>query len=135
MPNLNIRLRPTLLEMKPGTQVVSNSFDMDEWKADEVAIVSENCHAYCVAYRWVIPAKVAGTWKMADKELVLTQTFQMLEGTLREGNTVLPISDARLNGTQILFSVGNEHYVGTVTENEMRGKINDKTAWTATISN
>lgn len=134
LPDLNIRLRPTLLNMKPGTRVVSNSFTMDKWQPDEVARVKEGCTTYCDAYKWVIPAKAAGTWRMADQELVLTQTFQMLEGTLRKGNAVLPVSDARLDGAQIRFSVGQERYTGVVDGNEMRGTINDKAAWSATLS-
>ena len=88
LPDLNIRLRPTLLNMKPGTRVVSNSFTMDKWQPDEVARVKEGCTTYCDAYKWVIPANAAGTWRMADQELVLTQTFQMLEGTLRIGEVL-----------------------------------------------
>ena len=136
LPELNLRLRPTLLEMKPGTRVVSNTFTMGDWQPDQTEQVSsvEGCSNYCDAYKWIIPAKVAGTWKMADKELELTQTFQMLEGSLHEGNTTLPISNARLDGTQIQFSVGDDHYSGVVNGNEMRGTINNKTAWSATFS-
>ena len=133
LPDLNLRLRPTLLKMKPGTRVVSNSFTMEKWQPDEVARVKEGCSTYCDAYKWVIPAQVAGTWRMADKELVLTQTFQMLEGTLRNGNTVLPIGDARLDGTRIQFSVGKERYTGVVDGNEMRGTIDNKGTWSATL--
>ena len=133
LPELNLRLRPTLLDMKPGTRVVSNTFHMGDWQPDETAQIA-GCSTHCTAFKWVIPAKAGGTWKIADKELMLTQTFQMLEGTLREGNTTLPISDARLNGTQIQFSVGDDHYFGVVNGNEMRGTINNKTAWSATFS-
>ena len=133
LPELNLRLRPTLLAMKPGTRVVSNSFDMDDWQPDEVAQVSEGCSTYCVAYKWIIPAKAAGKWEMEGKELVLRQKFQMLEGTLREGKTTRPISDARLHGTQIRFSVGKEHYVGVVNGNEMQGMINHEWLWSARL--
>ncbi|MDR2452793.1 MAG: class I SAM-dependent methyltransferase [Candidatus Accumulibacter sp.] len=128
LPELNLRLRPTLLDMKPGTRVVSNSFDMDDWEPDETARVSEGCSDYCTAYRWVVPAKVAGTWKMAEQELALVQTFQTLQGTLgREA-----ISDARLDGARIRFSVGKDVYTGVVNGNEMRGAVNGKGTWRAT---
>jgi hypothetical protein len=133
LPDLNLRLRPTLLDMKPGTRVVSNSFDMDDWDPDDTAQVSEECSDYCTIYKWVVPAKVAGTWKMGEQELTLTQTFQMLEGSLRKGGKAQPIGDARLDGAQIRFSVGKDVYTGVVDGKEMRGAINGKSAWSATL--
>ncbi|MDR0440722.1 MAG: class I SAM-dependent methyltransferase [Candidatus Accumulibacter sp.] len=133
LPDLNIRLRPTLLDMKPGTRVVSNSFNMDDWQPDETAQVSEGCSDFCTAYKWVVPAKVAGTWKMADGELAFTQTYQMLLGTLRKGGKAQPIVDARLDGAKIRFSVGKDVYTGAVDGKEMRGAINGKNAWSATL--
>ena len=133
LPDLNLRLRPTLLDMKPGTRVVSNSFNMGDWAPDETAQVNEGCSDYCTAYKWVVPAKVAGTWKMADQELSLTQTYQMLKGTLRKGSSAQAISDARLDGAQIRFTVGKDVYAGVVDGKEMRGTVNGKTAWSATL--
>ena len=132
LPDLNLRLRPTLLNMKPGTRVVSNSFDMGEWRADETAQLTEGCSSYCIAYKWIVPAKVAGTWAIGGNRLELTQTFQMLEGALREGGSVRPISGARLEGDRIRFSVGKDHYVGRVEGGEMRGTVNGSGAWRAT---
>lgn len=132
LPDLNLQLRPTLLDMKPGTRVVSNSFDMGEWRADETAQLTEGCSSYCIAFKWIVPAKVAGTWVIDGNRLELTQTFQMLEGTLREGASVRPISDARLEGDRIRFSVGKDHYVGRVEGGEMRGTVNGSGAWRAT---
>ena len=133
LPALNIRLRPTLLDMKPGTRVVSNSFMMDDWQPDESAQVTEGCASFCVAYKWIVPAKVAGTWKMADKELVLSQKFQMVEGSLRQGGNSTPISNGRLDGARITFSVGDENYAGEVSGNRMQGTINGQAGWTANM--
>jgi SAM-dependent methyltransferase len=135
LPDLNLRLRPTLLDMKPGTRVVSNSFNMGDWQADETAHVTEGegCSNYCTAYKWIVPAKAEGTWKMADQELTLIQTFQMLQGTLRKGGSEQPIDDARLDGARIRFSVGKDVYTGVVDGKQMRGTINGQTAWSATL--
>jgi len=133
LPALNLRLRPTLLDMKPGTRVVSNSFMMDDWQPDESAHVTEGCSSYCVAYRWTVPAKVAGTWKMAGKELVLSQNFQMVEGNLRQGENSTPIKNGRLDGARITYSVGDEHYAGEVHGNRMQGTVNGRAGWTASM--
>ncbi|HLU03508.1 MAG TPA: class I SAM-dependent methyltransferase, partial [Advenella sp.] len=131
LPSLNLRLRPTLLDMKPGTRVVSNSFAMEAWEPDESVEVKENCTNYCHAYKWIVPAKVAGTWKLGERELQLTQTFQMLDGTLSDGADKRRISNARLNGADITFSVDGQTYSGKVDNEQMRGTMNGKTNWTA----
>ncbi len=132
LPSLNLRLRPILLEMPPGTRVISNTFNMEEWMPDETAEVGAGCQSWCTAHKWVVPAKVAGRWRMGDQELVLEQTFQMLQGTLREGRANAALREGRLDGTRIQFWVGDRHYVGEVAADSMRGMINGKTPWTAT---
>ena len=120
--------------MKPGTRVVSNTFDMGDWKADETFRVSDGCERFCNAYFWVVPAKVAGTWKLGDGELKLTQTFQYVTGTLSNGNVIAPISDGKLTGDQIKFKAGGEEYSGTVKGNTIEGvrKAGDNAGkWTA----
>jgi len=133
LPSLNLRLRPTLLDMKPGTRVVSNSFAMEAWEPDESVEVKENCTNYCHAYKWIIPAKVAGTWKIGERELQLKQTFQILDGTLSDGANQRRISNARLNGANITFSVDGQTYSGKVDNKQMRGTINGKSDWTARL--
>lgn len=133
LPSLNLRLRPTLLDMKPGTRVVSNSFAMEAWEPDESVEVKENCTNYCHAYKWIVPAKVAGTWKIGEHELQLKQTFQMLDGTLSDGANQRRISNARLNGANITFSVDGQTYSGKVENKQMRGTIDGKADWTARL--
>ncbi len=133
LPSLNLKLRPILLDMKPGTRVVSNSFGMDDWEPDATAQVKDDCTNYCNAYKWIIPAKVAGTWKMGDKELALTQRFQMLGGVLRDGGNTLPLKEARMHGAQITFTVDNMTYTGTVDGKKIQGTINGKENWDASL--
>jgi precorrin-6B methylase 2 len=129
LPQLNLKLRPQLLELKPGTRLVSNTFTMEDWEADETAHVAEDCTSWCDALLWIVPAKVEGTWQTPQGPLTLTQKFQMISGTL--GST--PIADGRLRGDQIEFKVGNNIYKGTVTGNAMKGTMSDRGAtWTAT---
>ncbi|MDP3255778.1 cyclopropane-fatty-acyl-phospholipid synthase family protein [Bosea sp. (in: a-proteobacteria)] len=122
LPELNLRLRPILLDMKPGTRVVSNTFTMDDWTPDETAVLAENCVNFCRAHFWVVPAKVGGTWRLGDGELSLTQKFQMLEGTLTRGGKALPITEARMQGSEISFMADGRRYTGTVTDGRMSGR-------------
>ena len=121
LPSINIKLRPKILDLKPGTRIVSNSFDMEDWKADETATAS-GCDHWCTAHLWIVPAKVGGTWKLPQGELNLKQTFQMITGTLRNGNVTTPIS-GKLNGDQISFTAGGAQYTGRVNGNAIEGTV------------
>lgn len=125
LSSLNLKLRPTLLAMKPGTRLVSNTFDMGDWKADRVEHVTEGCTGYCRAYLWIVPAKVDGTWTMGQGdlmgELVLEQQYQMITGTVKTGNVVAPITDGKLNADQITFRAGGTEYTGWVKGSAMEG--------------
>jgi len=137
LPELNRRLRPTLLDMKPGTRIVSNTFTMDEWEPDETAVVAENCSTYCRAYHWVVPAKVAGTWRLDDGELKLAQTFQKLSGTLTRAGKAMPISEAAMKGSEIRFVAGGQRYSARVENDRMSGRSEEAGAsreWQATRS-
>jgi hypothetical protein len=79
----------------------------------------------------VVPAKVAGAWRLGDKQLQLTQTFQMLSGEFRDGSISVPISDARMDGARIRFTVAGKRYVGEVTNNQMRGTVDGNASWDA----
>ena len=132
LPDINIRLRPKILNLKPGTRIVSNSFTMGDWTADETANVKEGCASYCTAYLWIVPAKVDGTWQLGQGELTLNQTYQMLSGTLRNGNTSAPITNAKVNGDEIEFSAGNAVYWGRISGNSIDGMIKGAGSWKAT---
>ena len=134
--DLNLKLRPRILDMKPGTRVVSNSFTMEEWTADQTATVEEEkCpNLGCAAYFWIVPAKVGGKWKVAQGELTLQQSFQMISGTLNSGATRVPVT-GRLIGQGISFSVGDASYSGRVSGGTMQGTFTsggNTSRWNAT---
>jgi hypothetical protein len=128
LPDINLKLRPTILNMKPGTRIVSNSFTMGDWSPDQTAVVTD-CPNYCTALFWVVPAKVAGTWKMPQGELNITQTYQNFTGTL--GNA--PIANGKLVGDQISFEAAGVRYEGQVNGNTIQGTMGSttKTPFTA----
>ena len=123
LPEINLRLRPKILDLKPGTRIVSNSFTMGEWKADEEATVDKDCISYCTALLWIVPAKAGGAWQLPQGELALKQEFQMLSGMLKSGSNTTPITNGRLLGDQITFSAGGAEYTGRVSGNAMEGSV------------
>lgn len=131
LPELNLRLRPTLLKMKPGTRVVSHSFLMDDWRPDDSSVSTDGA-----AYLWIIPADVSGRWTFKQQrgadsfEVHLAQTFQKLDGTAGQGEE---LTNAELRGTQLelMFSEGDVHtrLKGQVQGNRIEAQVvrNDKT--------
>jgi len=131
LPDINIKLRPKILGMKPGTRVVSNSFTMGEWSADETATVGEGCSSWCTAYLWIVPAKVDGAWHLPQGELALKQDFQKVSGTLTSGGKSVPLQDGKLRGSEITFRAGGVDYKGTVNGKRIDG-TSASGAWSAT---
>jgi SAM-dependent methyltransferase len=115
LPSMNLRLRPTFLAMKPGTRIVANTFGIADWEPDD-KIAIEPCDVWCTALLWIVPARVAGTWRTPHRDLTLTQHFQMISGTLGRS----PIENGRLRGDEISFTVEGATYNGTVDQNRMR---------------
>jgi hypothetical protein len=143
LPSLNIKLRPTLLTMRPGTRVVSHSFNMEDWTPDEVSTVSGR-HSYL----WIVPANVMGRWSLEmagapDKsEVNIEQRFQKIEGSVGVGGSVQAgLQDARLRGPNIAFAYVDakgmrREFAGRVAGSRMEGSFrNDNGSegrWTAT---
>lgn len=131
LPSINMKLRPKLLNLKPGTRIVSNTFDMEDWKPDQDSTV-ENCTNWCTAHLWIVPAKADGSWKTGQGDLTIKQSFQNITGTLKNGSTVTPIN-GKLNGSQITFTAGGTQYTGNVNGNSIDGTAGGA-KWTATRS-
>jgi SAM-dependent methyltransferase len=117
LPDINLKLRPKILDLKPGTRIVSNTFTMGDWEADETATVDKDCNgSWCTALLWIVPAKVDGTHKLPEGELTLKQNFQMLSGTLSTNGKTVPV-EGKVRGEEIAFTAGGREY---------RGKVNGK---------
>jgi SAM-dependent methyltransferase len=128
LPSLNLKLRPIILNMKPGTRVVSHAFTMGEWEADETANVEGR-----TAYFWVVPAKVEGNWRIEGGgagEVSFKQEFQKLQGSV--GGK--PLTTGRLRGDTITFAVDGREYSGQVSGDRMEGTVKGASSgkWTAT---
>jgi SAM-dependent methyltransferase len=134
LPDLNKRLRPKILDMKPGTRVVSNSFTMDDWEDDGTITLESGCISWCTAHFWIVPAKVAGTWQMPEGTLSISQKFQIISGTLKSGVIGSSIT-GKLTGDRISFVAGDALYSGQVNGDTISGtRISGSTSnsWKAT---
>jgi len=119
LPDINLKLRPKILGLKPGTRVVSNSFTMDDWKADETATLDANAGcstSWCTALLWIVPARAEGRYSLPQGELVLKQEFQMLSGTLTADGRTQAL-EGRVRGDDVAFTAGGKTYRG-----RMKGK-------------
>ena len=140
LPGLNMKLRPQLLSMRPGTRVTSHSFSMEDWEADEISTLDGRR-----AYFWVVPASVQGTWSLESggqrHDISLEQVFQKLSGTITLGTTQAGLREARLRGPAISFAYVDasgvrRDFTGTVSGGRMEGSFRDEKngqgRWTAT---
>ena len=129
LPELNMRLRPTILAMKPGTRVTSHQFNMGDWEADETAEIE-----YRTAYLWIVPARVEGNWTFRDDggkttfNVAMTQKFQRLSGDASMGSNKNPLVGATLRGEEIKFAFNDDKgqtrtLTGTVRGNEIIGTL------------
>jgi len=131
LPELNLKLRPTILDMKPGTRVTSHQFTMGDWEADETAEVD-----YRTAYLWIVPAKVQGTWTLREQgpgnaqyTVNLTQKYQKISGDVSAGTVKQqPLVGATVRGEEIRFAFNDDKGVtrtltGTVRGNELAGTL------------
>ena len=127
LPALNIKLRPQILAMRPGTRVVSHSFNMEDWEPDETSSMDGRR-----AYLWIVPANVMGGWTVdmggERAELTFEQKFQKLDGHIALGSIRAGLREARLRGFQISFAyVDNagmrRDFSGRVTGNRMEGSF------------
>ena len=131
------KLTAKFLDLKPGTRIVANHFGIDGWDADETGRTEGDCVAWCTALLYIVPAKVAGTWKLAQGELTLEQKFQRVSGHLTAGGVNVPVRDGKLSGDQISFAIGDAEYTGRVAADAMQGSVKGSSQgkWTATRAN
>jgi hypothetical protein len=130
LPGLNMKLRPQLLSMRPGTRVTSHSFSMEDWDADEISSVDGRR-----AYLWIIPANVQGGWTLdaagQKTEMTLEQHFQKVNGTVTLGPLQAGLREPRLRGSAIAFSYVDQNglrrdFTGTVNGRQMSGDFRDE---------
>ncbi|MBI3043596.1 MAG: class I SAM-dependent methyltransferase [Betaproteobacteria bacterium] len=129
LPSLNVKLRPTILRMKPGTRVVSHAFSMDDWQPDQTANVEGR-----TAYLWIVPAPVEGTWRWSvsgpgprNYELALRQQYQQVEGLARLDGKMGQLRDVKLQGDRISFSIHEITGTSGTVRRDFTGRVSGNT--------
>jgi SAM-dependent methyltransferase len=130
---LNQRLRPNFLrDLRPGTRVVSQAFDMGDWLPDSVVTIRSREVAATPVHLWVVPADVAGRWALtvgpgrmpAERlQLDLSQRYQTVNGTTTLDGATVRLADVRLRGDSLAFSLDNRRFTGRVSGDSARGLV------------
>lgn len=136
LPDLNIKLRPSILNMKPGTRVVSNTFEMGGWFPDKEETLQGECDFFfCKALLWIVPAKIDGDWTIETEglsgTLSLKQQFQTFTGMVKAGDTSTPVTGGRLTGDELTFTAVGTAYTGKVNGDRIEGKTRSGAVWKA----
>ena len=127
------RLDARFRALRPGTRLVSNTYEIGGWYGEETGR-TEPCLTWCVATLYIVPAPVAGVWRLPDAELTLEQDLQVVFGTYETGGLSVRIEGGRLHGRDIGFTVNGVVYEGRVNGDTMEGIAKGRAthAWNAT---
>ena len=140
LPDLNLKLRPLILAMKPGTRVTSHAFSMGDWEPDEFLSVEARD-----AYLWYVPARVEGTWAFKEDgwgtegTVVFVQRYQRLGGTVTIGGRTQPVLGPALRGDKLTFAfIDNDGYLRAahvvVDDREFKGSLGGRAPGRITIT-
>jgi SAM-dependent methyltransferase len=135
LPDILRKLLPKFIDMQPGSRIVSNTYEIPGWPSDKSVTVRESCAAFCIVFLYVVPAKVAGTWRTPDGDFNFEQDYQRLTGSYDFNGINLPVENGRLNGADIRFNVNGVEYSGRVDGDVMQGTAKGRSGtfdWRAT---
>jgi len=132
LPDSLAKLSGKFRDLKPGTRIVSNTYEISGWYAEETGRTTP-CPSWCVASLYVVPAKVAGIWRLPEGELTLGQDLQNVSGTFELDGVSLPVENGWLRGNEISFTLNGVAYSGRVNGDTMAGTAKGRTtrAWHA----
>jgi hypothetical protein len=126
LPNNLERLRDTFMQLRPGTRMVLNTFGIPEWDADATEHVEGDCVSWCTALLYYVPAQVAGNWGSTLGTLQLTQSYQIVTGTLTDKGRTTKVT-GKLRGTELTLDAE-----GTALRATVAGDRLDGGSWSAT---
>lgn len=135
LTSINLKLRPELLKLEPGTRIVSHAFDMGDWQADQrESVVGKT------AYLWIVPAQIDGSWEVTDKKtgknfpLNVAQKYQEFGGTARMDDKSMDIANGKINGEKVSFELTGDDGQKRIYEGALAGDKLEGADWSATRS-
>jgi SAM-dependent methyltransferase len=136
LPSINVKLRPKILALRPGTRVVSHDFTMGDWKSDLTETTNWRIHF------WIVPARVAGRWQVRSGDrvfnLTIDQRYQEFQGSANADGQTVALRNTKLRGANIEFTIdlgGRAATLrGVVNGDRMQGRSNAGTEWSASRS-
>ena len=120
LPDNLERLRDTFANLRPGSRMVLNTFAIPEWEPDARETIEGDCVSWCTSLLYYVPAEVAGTWKTTRGALTLTQSFQVVTGTLAAEGRTIPVKGT-LRGTELTIDAEGLTWRGTVNGDRIEG--------------
>jgi SAM-dependent methyltransferase len=127
LPSNLDKLKDKFLALRPGSRIVLNTFLVTGWQPDVSERLEEGCETWCTAALYIVPARVAGTWRFEGGEFVLTQEFQMLSGSGSNSSGVTTaISEAKIKGDEITISAGGATYTGKASGDRIQGTVHPR---------
>ena len=133
IPDNLSKLASKFLDLKPGTRIVSNTYDISGWYEDATEMTSP-CLTWCSAHLYIVPAPVAGIWRSSQAELTLRQDLQLISGTYEIAGISLPVENGRVSGYQISFTVNGVNYTGRINGDTMEGEARGRTTQSWSVS-
>ena len=161
LPEMNQKLRPKILSLKPGTRVVAHDYHMGDWHPDEEKALSVpekvvGTPGVSYTYLWIVPARIGGRWQAQIKspahagslEFEFSQRFQILDGMARSGSRQITMLAPKIDGDQVSFAffikpgdnLTRHQFSGTVKGEAIEGavKVGDgaaqqQLAWSARL--
>jgi hypothetical protein len=115
------KLRPKFLDLAPGTRIVGNTFEIPDWRPDEIQTLGGDCKRWCTLLLWIVPANVQGRWRLPEGDLDLRQEYQTLQGSLTSTRGVTNIEGGKVRGDQIKFRIGAVEYTGRIAGGTITG--------------
>jgi SAM-dependent methyltransferase len=125
------KLSPTFLALRPGTRIVANTFAIPGWVPEKTVERQDDCTSWCTVMLYLVPAQVDGVWEGQDHSVRFVQQAQDVGGELVDADGPRPLSDVRLSGAELSFSVGDVRYTGTVDGDTITGTRQDSSGATA----
>lgn len=128
------KLSPKFMDLSPGTRIVSNTYKIDGWEESDIAYGDNFCITWCTAYLYLVPANIAGAWRIPGGEVRFTQQMQYLSGTVVYPGGRHEPAQGQVKGDHVRFSAGLNTYSGRVKGDEITGEASGAMSgfWRAT---